>query len=171
VTARLLSRAFPRLGHTSAWAQVEEHAAARHGAFVHRLCASLREADRQDTLIKRRNQSTDPQVRLLLALLTAVPDRSAIYRVVQQREPAQDPEEWVVAAVTRLSEAGMLGLALDALSISILRCLLRDQCLEETVALLDVRFPGASIWSREAEVERARQNLRSSLLKPLFGAA
>jgi hypothetical protein len=115
------------------------------------------------TVIRARPNSSD-----VLALLTAVPDRSAIYRVVQQREPAQDPEEWVVAAVTRLAEAGMLGLALDALSISILRCLLRDQCLEETVALLDVRFPGAAIWSREAEVERARQNLRSSLLKPLF---
>lgn len=169
VAARLLSRAFPRLGHTEAWARVEAGAASRHGAFVHRLCTSLREANRQEALIKRRNQSTDARVRLLLALLTALPSRSAIYRVIQQREPGQDPEEWVVAGVVLLSEAGLLGLTLDAISTSILRCLLRDWSLGETVTFLDERFPGAAIRSREVEVERACQNLRCSpVLKPLF---
>jgi len=166
---RLLSRAFSRIGHKERWKHVEEHAAARHGAFIHHVCASLRETTRQNALIVQRNRLADRRLRLLLALLTSLPSQDAIHRVIRQRENAEDPEAWLLANLARLSEAGALGLSLDPISLALLRCLLRDHSRDELMNDLDERFPEAAIRSREAEVELACENLRRlPALAPLF---
>lgn len=171
VVYRVLERAFRRIGQTERWPPIEALAIRRHGTFVDRVCASLREEHRQDSLVARRARVPDERLRLLLALLTVLPSRDAIYRVVREHEPALAPEDWVLTVVAQLAEAGALGIPLDPISLEILRCLLRGCSLEEMVPTLVARFPTAAIGSRLAEVDRAAANLRRSpVLQPLFVA-
>ena len=171
VVYRLLARSFRRLGDTPTWAELEALATVRHGAFVSRVAASIREGERQEALIARRSRLTDARTRLPMAMLTVLPGRSDIERLIRRRHPTVDPEDWIVDAVAQLAEAGALELKMTPISLTILRCLLRNFPFAETLAFVAERFPGAEIRERAAEVERARSKIRCCpALRPLFVA-
>jgi hypothetical protein len=123
-TFELLNRCrLQREDAPAAFARFISIARARHGARVDLMLPVFDEMDREAVLMTRRETIVDRDHRFLLALLINLPNREAILSMVRQRYPG-DAEHVVMQWVSELSGKDVLGIDLDPLNASIVRCLI-----------------------------------------------
>jgi hypothetical protein len=123
-TFELLNRCRLRRDQAAAvFARLLTAARARHGTRIDLMLPVFDEMDREAVLMTRRETVVDRDHRFLLALLINLPNRESILSMVRQRYPG-DPEHLIMKWVSELSGKDVLGIDLDPLNESILRCLI-----------------------------------------------
>lgn len=141
----------------------------RHGALIDQFVPCLAEATRQANITTRRGQIKAPDHRFFLALLLNLPDRASILDMVRARFPAQEPVTWLVEQVRQLTAEDQIGLTFDALSLTVLDTLLRDQTLEALNHRLARQHAAPDIARQQNALQRLMAEIRSAtLFQPLF---
>ena len=81
----------------------------------------------------RKRVSSDEELRFFLALLINITHLETMLALLQQRYAGADPVAKFIAAIQRLSEAGLLGEKLSEPWIYMLECLLRGQTAQAQI--------------------------------------
>jgi hypothetical protein len=75
------------------------------GGHANTITMALREIERDVALRKKRKEVRDLEQRFLLSAIHLAPDRDAVKRLVTERYPDRDPEEFIVRCVLAMSSA------------------------------------------------------------------
>jgi predicted nucleic acid-binding protein len=132
---------------------------------------ALRQSFSSRALLKARASVKDPERRWFLALLLNVPHAGALYALIHERHPDQDPVEqahvWTTALAAEPDAAG-LGLEFGEGSLSVLRGLMKKKPYDRIAAEL------AEVYGQTpevAEIHALDQDFRASCLRPLLESA
>jgi hypothetical protein len=151
-TFELLNKCRSRFEQTPAvFERLVDAARARHGIRIDMILPVFDEMDREAVLVTRREQILDRDHRFLLALLINLPSREAILSMVGERY-AGDPEQLVMKWVSELSGKDVLGIELDPLNTSILRCLIAGLAFEAMCDRLRQEYSSEDIDSQRDDL-------------------
>jgi hypothetical protein len=147
----------PRL--TGSGGRFLDGARARHGVRIDMMLPVFDEMDREAALVSRRERVLDGDHRFLLALLINLPDRESILSMVRERYSG-DPEQLVMKWISELSGTDVLGIDVDPLNASILRCLIAGLSFEATCDRLRQEYSSEEIAAPRDDLERHCERIK-----------
>jgi hypothetical protein len=159
-TFELLNRCRPQRDKAPAvFERFINAARARHGARIDMMLPVFDEMDREAVLVTRREQILDRDHRFLLALLINLPNRKSILSMVRERYSG-DPEQLVMKWVSELSGKDVLGIELDPLNASILRCLIAGLSFEAMCDRLRQEYSSEDIAAQRDALENHCERIK-----------
>ena len=130
-----------------------------HGARIDLLLPVFDEADREAVLVSRREKILDADHRFFLALLINLPDRDSILSMIRQRY-SRDAEALVMAWLSALSGTDVIGIDLDPLNESILRCLVSGLSFDGVCARLSVEYSAEQVAAQRVDLREHCDRIR-----------
>lgn len=169
MTLALLSMAYSHEEKTTGWDDLLEEARKRQGPLIDTFLQSFEERTREQNIIARRREIWDPEHRFFLALLLNLPNRQAIYQLINQKHPEADPETLILRWIDELATAKKIGLDFDALSLKMLQHALNDLSVEDMAQGLAAVFGEDQVNEQRDDLNRLWNEIHeSSLLRPLL---
>jgi hypothetical protein len=153
-----------------------ERAREQHGQRTELLLPVFQEMRRAEEIRGRCKFITDPEHRLLLALLLGLPDRASIFKFIR-RQYDGDPVEIIVKWVEQMAstkaegseESNALGIRFDDASFLVLKSLLRGLSFSAVKERLKREYDQEDVESQEAALRKLFSAFQNSLLfEPLF---
>lgn len=140
----------------------------RHGELIDLFRAACAWESRERVVVGLRAKVSDPNLRLLLALLMLMPNRDAVCSAVGELYPGAEPlatiEGWLEG-----TGKDTIGFAFDATNRILFRGLVEGRGTEELLELLAAQLDGQSVREhRDQLVEHAKKMARSVLFLPLL---
>jgi len=167
-TFLVLQQAYRGLG-TERAAPLLAAAKRRHGEVVAEIAATAREDLRRRHIYKLRRTVLDPEHRFFLALVLNLPNRDAMFELIQRRFPQDEPRARVLAWSKALSGVDSIGIDLDDDLNSHLFEALLDGCTNPQIfERLGAEYEIDDIEAQRASIERHISRIKSTVLEPLF---
>lgn len=144
-------------------------ASARHGGVIAAIMPAISEEHRRKRLFALRRETTDPEQRLLLALLLTFPNRPTIDAFLRAQFPNTEPPAFLERLVLALSRTGQFGFSFDELLTRLLRACLQATSDEELLTRLHEEGSQSTIRASTSDIREACRLLKANtLLAPLF---
>jgi hypothetical protein len=133
----------------------------RHGPEMALAIASLDARARQLRLIGLRQQVTDADLRFFLACLISLDHREAVFRIVAERHPDDDPAARVESWLHQLADAGVAGFVRDDVNDFLVRELLAGTRSSDLPAALARDYDADDVAALSADVIDQDRRLRA----------
>jgi hypothetical protein len=143
-----------------------------HGAVVTELAATLEEDLRRRRISQLRGSVFDAEQRFFLALAQNLPNRDAMYALIRQRHPHDDPRTRVLAWARTLSGVDTIGINLhDELNAHLFEALV-DGCSDAQIfEQLRTEYGAEEVERRADSLTRHVSRMKRTVLAPLFRGA
>jgi hypothetical protein len=146
----------------------------RHGSMFGLIAPVLEEEFRKGRLISLRQVVRNPEHRFFLALLSNLPNRSAILEFIR-RKYSGNPNRWIkkwmlelTIPQSSLKDSNLIGIAWDDATDSMFRLMLSGQEFESILKQFEKIYSEAEVRRQQKKLIQLHSALRSSIFKPLF---
>jgi hypothetical protein len=137
---RVVEKAYQMGGNCAGVDELFRALALRHAEFAAMLEAALREERRASSISRHLTHVTNPEHRVLLALLINAPNRGVVDQAMQACFPGHEPEAKLLALIGEMSQNDEPVFGFDNLSLRLLQFAMRGADLAAVEDVFERRF-------------------------------